>query len=158
MNDESTNQKKRQVKPERKPGRTKRENGAPLTAPKKLKLLFTVVPRKKGELFADLLQAYEINLQFLNAGNGTAKTETLRLLGLDETDKAVIVSVIRDDLAPAILDMLEEKFRTIRDGKGIAWTVPLTSAIGVAIYQFLSNHRELPREDAQKNGERGTDG
>ena len=157
MNDELTNQRKRTVKPEKKPGRTKRESGA-LTAPKKLKLLFTVVPRNKAELFAALLEAYEINLQFLTAGSGTAKTETLRLLGLAETDKAVIVSVIRDDLAPVILDMLEEKFRTIRDGKGIAWTVPLTSAIGVAIYQFLSNHRDFSREEAQKNGERGTVG
>ena len=34
---------------------------------------------------------------------------------------------------------LEEKFHKIKNGKGIAYTVPLTSTIGVAIYQFLSN-------------------
>jgi hypothetical protein len=38
--------------------------------------------------------------------------------------------------------MLEEKFTTIKDGKGIAFTVPMSSVIGVAIYRFLSNHRQ----------------
>ena len=33
-----------------------------------------------------------------------------------------------------------EKFRTVKGGKGIAYTVPMTSVIGVAIYQFLSNN------------------
>jgi hypothetical protein len=32
-----------------------------------------------------------------------------------------------------------EKFRTVKGGKGIAYTVPISSTIGVAIYQFLSN-------------------
>ena len=37
------------------------------------------------------------------------------------------------------LSELDEKFRTVKGGKGIAYTVPMTSTIGVAIYQFLSN-------------------
>ena len=120
----------------------KKKKEAALTAPKKLKLLFTVVDRKKAELFADLLSEYSVNLQIVLAGEGTAKTETLRLLGLDDTERAVVVSVIRDDLAPAIFEMLEEKFESVRGGKGIAWSVPMTSAVGVAIYQFLSDYRE----------------
>ena len=40
----------------------------------------------------------------------------------------------------AALAKLEEKFNTIKNGKGIAYTVPMTSTIGVAIYQFLSNN------------------
>lgn len=120
----------------------KKKKEAALTAPKKLKLLFTVVDRKKAELFADLLSEYSVNLQIVLSGEGTAKTETLRLLGLDDTERAVVVSVIRDDLAPAIFEMLEEKFESVRGGKGIAWSVPMTSAVGVAIYQFLSDYRE----------------
>ena len=53
--------------------------------------------------------------------------------------KAVIFSVIREDQAGAALRFLEEKFQTIKNGKGIAYTVPMTGTIGVAIYQFLSN-------------------
>ena len=139
----------------RRPDRPeKKKKTGTLTAPKKLKLLFTVVDRKKAEFFSDLIGQFKVNLQIVLAGEGTAKTETLRLLGLDDTARAVIVSVIRDDLAQSIFETLEEKFDTVRGGKGIAWSVPLSGAVGVAIYQFLSDYREGQIEPARAN-ERG---
>ena len=108
---------------------------------KKLKLLITVVNRSKTELFMDLLTAYEVNFQTSVLAQGTAKSETLYMLGLEDSDKSVIFSVLREDKAPEAMHMLEEKFHTIKDGKGIAFTVPMSSVIGVAIYRFLSNHR-----------------
>ena len=110
-------------------------------SPKKLKLLFTIVNRNKGELFTDLLQPFDINMQMLVAAHGTTKTETLQLLGLTESDKVLILSVVRSDRAGAALKMLEEKFKTVKNGDGIAFTVPMSSALGVAAYQFLSNAR-----------------
>ncbi len=106
-------------------------------APNKLVMLVTVVNRQKAEYYLDLLQDFNANLQLDISAFGTAP----KLLGLLEGDieKQVIFSVIRQDVAKKALEMLEEKFKTIRNGKGIAFTVPLSSTIGVAIYQFLSN-------------------
>ena len=115
---------------------------APNAAPHKLSLLFTIVNRQKAEFFTDFLQEYEINAQFTLSAYGTASTETLSALGLIPTDKAVIVSIIRNDKIPAALASLEEKFRTVRGGKGVAFTSPMTSTVGVAVYQFLSNKGE----------------
>ena len=108
---------------------------------KKLKILVTVVNRRKTELFMDLLTEYEVNLQTSVLAQGTARSETLYMLGLEDSDKSVIFSVLREDKAPEAMHMLEEKFNTIKDGKGIAFTIPMSSVIGVAIYRFLSNHR-----------------
>ncbi len=110
-----------------------------ISAPRKLKLLVTVVNRNKAEFYADFLQGYEVNMQLVTNAEGTASKETLHYLGLVETDKAVIFSVIREDRAEEILSDLEHKFKTIKNGKGIAFTTPMTGTIGVAIYQFLSN-------------------
>lgn len=110
-----------------------------LIAPRKLKLLVTVVNREKAEFFTDLLQSFEVNFQTAMNARGTASKETLRLLGIGETDKTVIFSVIREDLCDKALATLEQKFKTIRNGKGIAYTIPMTGTIGVAIYRFLSN-------------------
>ena len=112
-------------------------------APQKLKLLFTVVNRQKAELYMDLLQDFEVNMQLAMTAHGTAKSEMLDYLGLLDTEKVVIISVIRNDRVGDALKMLEEKFNTIKNGKGIAYTVPLTSTIGVAIYQFLCNNRTV---------------
>ena len=109
-------------------------------APQKLKLLFTVINRSKAEFYIDLLHSFEVNMQMTMAAWGTASTEMLNYLGLTDSEKALIVSVIREDMEKPALAMLEEKFNTIKNGKGIAYTVPLTSTIGVAIYQFLSNN------------------
>lgn len=110
-----------------------------MTAPKKLMLLFTIVNRNKAEFYVDVLQKFEINMQIILAANGTADTRIQSLFGLTNTEKSVIVSVIRRDKCQSAMSELEEKFRTVKGGKGIAYTVPMTSTIGVAIYQFLSN-------------------
>ena len=112
-------------------------------APQKLKLLFTIVNRQKAELYMDLLQDFEVNMQLAMTAHGTAKSEMLDYLGLVDTEKVVIISVIRNDRVGDALKMLEEKFNTIKNGKGIAYTVPMTSTIGVAIYQFLCNNRTV---------------
>ena len=116
-------------------------------APKKLKLLITIVNRNKSEFFMDILQSMEINYQIAMTANGTASTEMLNLLGLSASDKTVILSVIREDKANSALAMLEEKFKAVKGGKGIAFTVPMKSMIGVLNYRFLSNNRRGVKED-----------
>lgn len=112
----------------------------------KLELLILVVNRNKAEFYIDFLHSFEINLHTVMPAHGTAKTDMLEYLGLVDDDKAVIFNVIREDQIQATLSALDEKFHTIRNGKGIAFTVPLTGTIGVAIYQFLSNNRMTVKE------------
>ena len=111
---------------------------------KKLKLLFTVVDRNKGEFYLDVISQFEVNCQLVVGGLGTAHSELVDLLGLN-IHKAVILSVAREDKVEEIMKALEQRFATIKNGKGIAFAVPLSSVIGVNLYQFLSNNR-LGRE------------
>lgn len=122
--------------------RKKRFPAAEHLAPKKLKLLITVVNKNKAEFYMDYLQEYEVNMQMSMRARGTADSDLLHYLGLEDSEKRVLFSLIREDMAPAALKGLEEKFATVRDGKGIAYTVPLSSVAGAAIYQFLTNNRQ----------------
>ena len=116
--------------------------------PQALKLLITVVDRKKTEYYTDLIQSFDVNMQFDTVARGTASSDILHLMGLEEREKRVIFSLVRADMAPKVLKTLEGKFATIKNGKGIAMTVPLTGVIGVSIYQFLCNNRKgLEREE-----------
>ena len=109
----------------------------------RLKLLVTIVARSKADYYADLLQSFEVNLQTILMAQGTANASMLGLLGLSDTDKSVILSVIQESKIPDAMSTLEEKFNTIKDGKGIAFTTPFTSVIGTLIYGFLSNNRAV---------------
>ena len=110
------------------------------SAIKKLKLLVTVVDRPKGEFYLDVISQFEVNSQLLIGGVGTANLHLVELLGLN-VHKAVILSVAREDQVGPIMDCLEEKFATIKNGKGVSFAVPLSSVIGVNTYQYLSNNR-----------------
>ena len=112
------------------------------SAIKKLKLLFTVVDRPKGEFYLDVISQFDVNCQLALSGQGTAASELVELLGL-EPHKAVILSVVREDMVESVMNTLEDKFATIRNGKGISFAVPLSSVIGVNLYRFLSDRREV---------------
>ncbi len=111
------------------------------SAIKKLKLLITVVDRNKGEFYMDTLSQFEVNCQMLLPGMGTAQSEVIDMLGLNR-HKAVILSVVREDNVEPVMHCLEDKFATIKNGKGVAFAVPMSSVIGVRLYQFLSNNRQ----------------
>ncbi len=115
------------------------------SAIKKLRLLITVVDRNKGEFYLDVISQFEVNCQMALSGLGTASSELVDLLGLN-INKAVLFSVVREDRVKEIMNCLEEKFETIKNGKGIAFCIPLSSVIGVNMYQFLSNNR-IKKED-----------
>ena len=112
----------------------------------KLEMLVTVVSRNKAEYYVDLIQSFEVNMQFISLAKGTANESMLSLLGLTDSEKAVIFSVIQQNKIPLALGALEEKFQTIKGGKGIAFTIPLTSVIGKLIFGFLSNNRMTVQE------------
>ena len=103
---------------------------------KKLKLLVTIVNRSKALFYTDLLEGFDVNMQMVVNGKGTASSEMLMYLGLAETEKAVIFSIIREDRIKEIMDTLEEKFNKMKDGKGIAYTVPLKSVIAFLYTNF----------------------
>ena len=91
---------------------------------KKLKLLYTVVDRPKAEFYLDVLSQFEVNFQ-VAAG---------------------------EDKVNEIMNCLEQKFSTIKNGKGIAFAVPFSSVIGVNMYQFLSNNKHS-REDRKNENQ-----
>ena len=132
-----------------KPGRAVRVRRRPThkITENKLELLITVVNRSKAEFFADLIQSFDVNMQFVALGEGTADADMLNLLGLASSEKAIIFSVIRSDNVLKALAKIEKTFKTVKNGKGIAYTIPMSSVIGVSVFGFLSNNRMTVKEE-----------
>lgn len=107
----------------------------------RLKLLITVVDRSKALFYVDCLEQFGVNIQMVLYGKGTANSSMQDLLGLTETEKAVILSYIREDMESKALSMLQDKFQRVKNGKGIAYTIAFDSMIGVSMYQLLCNDR-----------------
>ena len=122
-------------------------SAAPKVNSGKLMLLVSIVPNNKAEFYTDLLQSsFEVNFQWTSRARGTANAEMLSLSEWNDQTKTAIFSVIKQERAKEALATLEEKFKTIKKGKGIAFTVPFSSMIGVAAYGFLSNNLKTVKE------------
>lgn len=132
------------VKPFRKAANSERAR----VSMNKLKVLVTVVSRSKADYYMDHIQSFGVNMQLVLFGKGTAPREILTAIGLANSDRAVILSVIGEDNLHSALDSLDEKFRTINGGKGIAYTIPMSSIIGKSIFNFLSDNRSQVRRNS----------
>ena len=56
--------------------------------------------------------------------------------------KAVIFSIVKEDKVKEILATYEDKYFKTKRGKGVAFTIPISSVIGVMVYKFLLNVNE----------------
>lgn len=132
------------LKPVKKPVATRRNR----VTMNKLKILVTIVSRSKADFYMDHIQSFGVNMQLVIYGRGTAPQEFLTAMGLTDSNRAVILSVIGDANLRNALDSLSEKFNTIQGGKGIAYTIPMSSIIGKSIFNFLSDNRSQVRRDS----------
>jgi nitrogen regulatory protein PII len=110
--------------------------------PQKLKIIITIVNRGKGNFFYDQIENLGVNLQLLVEGEGTAPYNLNNLWGLVHKERDVIISFVPEDKVKKILKVLDNKFETVRNGDGIAFSIPISSIIGVAVYQFLVDNRK----------------
>ena len=104
-------------------------------APIRLELLATIVDKRKADFYADLIQAYEVNMQMIFSAKGTAEDKMLEWLGLSRNEKAVIFSMVREDKP----DALRDRFASVKGGQGISVSMPLSSIMGASAFGFLSN-------------------
>lgn len=115
-------------------------------APEKLELLVAIVNASKVRYYTNLIQSSEANLQLVVQASGTSEKAILNYLGLNQDTRQAIFSVVRQDKVKDLLELLDEKFSTVKDGGGIAVTVPLSSIIGALTYGFLSNDKRTIKQ------------
>ncbi len=123
-------------------------------APGRLELLITIVETTRAQYYIGLIQSAGANLQVSTLAKGTAEAEILSYLGVNETSKTAIFSIVREDALDSVFGLLEEKFSTARHGKGVAVSIPLTSVVGTLIYGFLSDDKRIINDNGYESGKR----
>lgn len=125
-------------------------------ADRPVSLLVTIVDRKKGERVAALLRAAGLPAHTLCQGRGTASSEILDCLGLDEPKKDVLLSFFPADRLDALLGRLCQSLHLDKKGGGIAFSLPLETVFKHIIHPATgellgleNNRRRTPMQQSE---------
>lgn len=106
---------------------------------KKLSMFITIVNRGQGNYITKLFESEGSNAQFIQYGEGTAQKEVRDILGIDDNTKEIVISLINNEKIEEVKKELEAFFAVNKRNRGIGFSVPMTSLIGMKVYQFLAD-------------------
>lgn len=107
-----------------------------------LKFLCVIADRPKADKIAKTASGLGAAYCHIFYGRGTARNEILDLLGLGETEKAVVVATIGADALPGMRRALIDSYGFDKPGSGIAFAIPVTSVGGPATLKLLTGGKE----------------
>ena len=93
-----------------------------------LNLLIIISSSENEKLYLNLLKKYEVKFKAITYGKGTASSSLLNYFGLNEVEKIIIFAVLPKITSKHVLRYMETKFKITDPGKGIAFTIPLSSS------------------------------
>ena len=101
--------------------------------------MVTITDRRSTDAFLQLYESHGVDVSLRTVGSGTAVQETLSTLGLERTEKAVLMAVVTEETWQAARRDLRRKLRIDVPGTGIAFTVPLSSIGGKSAMNYLTS-------------------
>lgn len=110
---------------------------------KKLSLVVVIVDHNQSDVFVDSFMTLEANVQLTLLASGTVKKEIKNLLGLSDPKKDVLFTIMKDERLDEAFSYIETRFKISPKHKGIAFSVKMTSVVGISVYKILSNTLEL---------------
>ena len=115
--------------------------------------MVTITDRNQSRKFLSFYQEYGTAVTMSVLGRGTASSEVLDYMGLEATEKAVLLSVITNSSWAEIKAGLQQKMMIDIPGTGIAFVIPLSSIAGKKQLAFLTGNQTFVKgeESALKN-------
>ncbi len=92
----------------------------------RMKALISVVALDDVDRLKDILDESSVGISYRFAATGTAHSAVLNYLGLGETEKSVVLSVIPESDEELIIKRIRDGMSLYLVGRGISFTVPLT--------------------------------
>lgn len=118
-----------------------------LNDPHVLYLMMTVTGRDKIAEFITLYKEKNLETHLVALGHGTANEQMLKLLAMDETEKAFCFSIVTGSKWAELKKAMQKQLWIEMPGVGIAFIVPLSSVAGKRELMYLTDGTGYQRGD-----------
>ena len=108
----------------------------------RIKLIITITRRGVGSKMVNYYKRNKLHYDFICLGMGTATSEILDYLGLEETEKDVVLTMAPSSKIPSVLKGITNSFQLDKPGKGIVFTISLSS-VSARVPQILCKPENL---------------
>ena len=110
-------------------------------------MLVTISSRKKISEFVKFYKTHQVETGTISLGRGTASSEVLDCLGMEDEEKGIFFSVITEPTCQKLQKGLQKEMKIDIPGTGIAFTVPLSSIGGKRTLAFFLDGQEFEKEE-----------
>lgn len=110
-------------------------------------MLVTISSRKKISEFVKFYKTHHVETGTISLGRGTASSEVLDCLGMEDEEKGIFFSVITEPTWQKLQKGLRKEMKIDIPGTGIAFTVPLSSIGGKRTLAFFLDGQEFEKEE-----------
>lgn len=104
-------------------------------------MMVTITDRRRAEEFLRFYQEQRAKVGIVTLGRGTAGSEVLDYIGLEATEKAVLIHAVTDEVWINVKRGLRRKMQIDIPGTGIAFLIPLSSIGGRRELMFLTQEQ-----------------
>lgn len=91
-------------------------------------MLFIIINCTDEKEFIQMIDKYKVGFKVVMHGMGTASSSLLEYFGLNDEEKTIITIVLPSVICKHLLNEIEQKKKVNGHGRGIAFSIPLSSS------------------------------
>ena len=110
----------------------------PISQGPRVKLLVCFLPKENEIALTEVCNEFCVSLHFSAIAFGTAKSNYMSYLGLDEVEKRMVYAMIPNYCERQLLKAINNRLRLYLPGRGIAFTMPLSGISNIISRAILS--------------------
>lgn len=115
-----------------------------------IELVQLIIPRDMDERYLQFLHTHGMTLTYSFPCHGTAGQHLLDLLGLENTEKMMLLTFMEHEKAHRFLHDCVTQMGLEVPGSGVAFSIPLDSVGGMSSMNLLLENQEIDLEEVKK--------
>ena len=112
--------------------------------------LITIIQRFDAREYEQFFSSHGVSVTYSTLCNGTAHARTLNLLGLEQTEKSMLFSIVSEQTLRTLIRALTVEMKIDLPNRGVAMAIPLSGIGGVGALELLTAGQKTASEETEE--------